>query len=497
MGAGAWVPASRRSRSRPARRSCSTTSIPRRSSGRARASARPRPPRGPARARSPTRSTNGSRAGSRACARRHTLDATSPTKRTLIVEAALEDLGLKHEIFRALDAGAADDTILASNTSALSIEAIASVTGPARRGSSGCTSSTRSRGWRSSRSLPGRSRARRRRARRGRSSGPGARPRSAAPTRPGFIVNRVNRPFTIEALRLLEAGEASVEAIDKAMRDAGFPMGPFELMDLTGIDVTLAAARGVWEGLGQPDRLRPSPIQERLVAAGPPRAQDGRRVLRVHGRPPRRGRAPSSGVAAGESSMPAADIEARRSSRPSRTRRAGRSPTASPRRPTSTWRCGSGPAIRPARSSGERPTADAARGSRRVAYDGRPGHRRAPTTCPRPTALDAASAPPSSCRRLRAIAGCGARAPSTRRPSDAAPSVGGGPQPPRPAPPRRARSAEPTPAPSVVVPSLDGDDAADRHPARRARRRGDPEGGASSATTSARSMRRPRWSSAA
>ena len=41
------------------------------------------------------------------------------------------------------------------------------------------------------------------------------------------------------------------------MRDAGFPMGPFELMDLTGIDVNLAAATGIWEGLGRPDRLRP------------------------------------------------------------------------------------------------------------------------------------------------------------------------------------------------------------------------------------------------
>jgi 3-hydroxybutyryl-CoA dehydrogenase len=85
---------------------------------------------------------------------------------------------------------------------------------------------------------------------------------------PGFIVNRVNRPFTIEALRLLEQGEASVESIDESMRAAGFPMGPFELMDLAGIDVNLAAARGVWEGLGRPERLRPSPIQERLVEAG-------------------------------------------------------------------------------------------------------------------------------------------------------------------------------------------------------------------------------------
>ena len=85
---------------------------------------------------------------------------------------------------------------------------------------------------------------------------------------PGFIVNRVNRPYTIEALRLIETGEASVEAVDDGMRAAGFPMGPFELMDLAGIDVNLAAARGVWEGLGRPDRLRPSPIQERLVEEG-------------------------------------------------------------------------------------------------------------------------------------------------------------------------------------------------------------------------------------
>ena len=85
---------------------------------------------------------------------------------------------------------------------------------------------------------------------------------------PGFIVNRVNRPFTIEALRLVEAGDASVASVDKALRAAGYPMGPFELMDLVGIDVNLAAATAVWEGLGRPDRLRPSPIQERLVEAG-------------------------------------------------------------------------------------------------------------------------------------------------------------------------------------------------------------------------------------
>src|SRR6185369_11767162 len=85
---------------------------------------------------------------------------------------------------------------------------------------------------------------------------------------PGFIVNRVNRPFTLEPLRLLHAGMGSVESIDAALTGAGFPMGPFALMDLIGIDVNLAAAQGLFEASGRPPRFRPSPIQEELVSAG-------------------------------------------------------------------------------------------------------------------------------------------------------------------------------------------------------------------------------------
>jgi 3-hydroxybutyryl-CoA dehydrogenase len=97
---------------------------------------------------------------------------------------------------------------------------------------------------------------------------------------PGFIVNRVNRPFTIEALRMLEAGEARIEDIDAALRGDGFPLGPFELMDLVGLDVNLAAATEVWEGLGQPERLRPSPIQSWLVEAGRLGRKSGRGFYR-------------------------------------------------------------------------------------------------------------------------------------------------------------------------------------------------------------------------
>ncbi len=125
--------------------------------------------------------------------------------------------------------------------------------------------------------------------------------------RPGFIVNRVNRPFTIEALRILETGAAGVSEIDQALRDGGFPMGPFELMDLTGIDVTLAAATGIWEGLGRPDRLRPSPIQEALVAAGDLGPQDRPGLLSIRGRAADRRGGATADIRLGRASRRSAD----------------------------------------------------------------------------------------------------------------------------------------------------------------------------------------------
>ncbi|MEX2547767.1 MAG: 3-hydroxyacyl-CoA dehydrogenase family protein, partial [Chloroflexota bacterium] len=85
---------------------------------------------------------------------------------------------------------------------------------------------------------------------------------------PGFIVNRVNRPFTLEALRMLEAGEAGVEQIDRAVQSAGYPMGPMALMDLVGIDVNLAVATALWQGFEEAVRFTPSDIQRGLVASG-------------------------------------------------------------------------------------------------------------------------------------------------------------------------------------------------------------------------------------
>jgi 3-hydroxybutyryl-CoA dehydrogenase len=184
----------------------------------------------------------------------------------IVIEAIVEDLPAKRALFAALDRAASPDTILATNTSALPVAAIAEAAtvrpgrvlglhffnpAPVLRlvevvASGGSDASVVDRAtaivaaW-------------------------GKTPVRSTDS-PGFIVNRVNRPFTIEALRMLEAGGSDVPAIDNAMRIEGFPMGPFELMDLVGLDVNLAAATAIWEALGRPERLRPSPIQSWLVA---------------------------------------------------------------------------------------------------------------------------------------------------------------------------------------------------------------------------------------
>ena len=201
-----------------------------------------------------------------------TLDDIADGAPVLIIEAALEDLEAKRSIFRSLGRLTTSETILATNTSALSVAAIAegtarpsrflglhffnpapvmplvevvsgAATDPVVAGRAAELVAT----W-------------------------GKVPVHCTDT-PGFIVNRVNRPFTLEALEILAGGDTSIVAIDRAVQAAGFPMGPFELMDLVGLDVNLAAARGVFErtvSAGDPlaDRYRPSPIQERLVATG-------------------------------------------------------------------------------------------------------------------------------------------------------------------------------------------------------------------------------------
>jgi 3-hydroxybutyryl-CoA dehydrogenase len=85
---------------------------------------------------------------------------------------------------------------------------------------------------------------------------------------PGFIVNRVARPYYLEALKLLRANVASMEDIDIIMEATGFKMGPFKLMDLIGIDINYHVSDIVWKALGKPTRLEPSPLQKQKIMEG-------------------------------------------------------------------------------------------------------------------------------------------------------------------------------------------------------------------------------------
>ena len=184
----------------------------------------------------------------------------------IVIEAAVEDLELKRAVFRALEAVVEPTAILATNTSALSIDAIASAT----------THPERVLGLHFFNPAPRmalvevvageRTAAVTMQAGLGFATGLGKTAVECADA-PGFIVNRINRPFTLEAMRILEAGEADVARVDEAIVMAGYPMGPFTLMDLVGVDINFAVANAIWRAFEEAERFRPSSIQAALVEA--------------------------------------------------------------------------------------------------------------------------------------------------------------------------------------------------------------------------------------
>jgi len=185
-----------------------------------------------------------------------------------VIEAIIEDLGAKRDLFRGLEAVLAPDAVLATNTSSLSVAALAGscarpervigvhffnpapvmplveivpgiTTAPAVTGVVGGLV----RAW-------------------------GKTVVIAADT-PGFIVNRIARPFYGESLRILEERIADIATVDWAMRElGGFRMGPFELMDFIGNDVNFAVTSSVFESMFYDPRYRPALTQRRLVEAG-------------------------------------------------------------------------------------------------------------------------------------------------------------------------------------------------------------------------------------
>jgi 3-hydroxybutyryl-CoA dehydrogenase len=186
----------------------------------------------------------------------------------LIIEAAPEKLELKREIFTALAEAVGPEPVFASNTSSLRVSEIAArVPHPERlvgmhffnppalmklvevvaaEASSEAALATTTEVAEQMGRTPIR-----------------------AKDSPGFVANRLARPFSLESLRILADGVADAPRIDRVVRlGGGFRMGPFELLDLIGLDVNLEIARSFFAQGGEPERWRPSPIQEKLVAEG-------------------------------------------------------------------------------------------------------------------------------------------------------------------------------------------------------------------------------------
>ena len=205
----------------------------------------------------------------------------------LVIEAVPEDLDLKRSVFAALERACRPEAVLATNTSSLPVTAIAA---EARAPERICgmhffnppalmrlveVVAGRRTGPRALTLATGVAK------RMGRTA-------IRCADSPGFVVNRCNRPFTLEPLRILEQGIADHRQIDATVRElGGFPMGPFELIDLIGVDVNLEVARSFYRQRAEP-RWRPSPIQERMVAAGRLGRKRGRGFYRYRdGRPVR------------------------------------------------------------------------------------------------------------------------------------------------------------------------------------------------------------------
>ncbi len=186
----------------------------------------------------------------------------------LVIEAIIEDLNIKQEVFRQLEAVVNEQAILATNTSSLSVTSIAG----------GCSKPERVLGIHFFNPapllplveiVPGVATAPETVATAQALMDFWGKTTVQAKDMPGFIVNRVARPFYGEALRMLDEGIADAATIDWAMRDLGrFRMGPFELMDLIGNDINYKVTASVFEAFFYDPRYKPSFTQQRMVEAG-------------------------------------------------------------------------------------------------------------------------------------------------------------------------------------------------------------------------------------
>ena len=210
------------------------------------------------------------------------LDALSPCH--IVIEAIVENLDAKRELFRTLEATVAEDCLLATNTSSLSVTAIAAA----------CKRPERVGGFHFFNPVPLMKVVE---VVDGLLTAPwvgealtalalrcGHKPVRAKDT-PGFIVNHAGRGYGTEALRILGEGIAEFHDVDRILRDcAGFRMGPFELFDLTGLDVSHPVMESIYRQYYEEPRFRPSPVTGQRLNAGLLGRKSGRGFYRHENR---------------------------------------------------------------------------------------------------------------------------------------------------------------------------------------------------------------------
>lgn len=197
-----------------------------------------------------------------------TLDLDPASNADFVIEAVYEDKALKQEVFQELDHLCPSHTILATNTSAIPITELASVTGRPEQAVGThffspvplmplcelvCGLETSEQTLSASKAFV---------------ESLGKETITIKQDIAGFALNRINLPSTIEAIRLVERGVVTPEEVDKGMRQGmGRRMGPFETMDMTGLDVSLNAMMAIYEETKDP-RFWPPDLLRRKVAAG-------------------------------------------------------------------------------------------------------------------------------------------------------------------------------------------------------------------------------------
>jgi 3-hydroxybutyryl-CoA dehydrogenase len=185
----------------------------------------------------------------------------------LVIEAVAELLDVKHKLFTAIEGIVSSSCILTSNTSSISIASIASVLGAPERFAGLHFFNPAHimklveviRGPRTSEATVTSCV--------DFASGLGKTP-VVAKDAPGFIVNRIARNYYNESQRIVMEGASTVEDVDTLMKGLGFKMGPFELMDLIGVDVNLDVTKSQWQQFFQEPRFTPSLMQQQAVDAG-------------------------------------------------------------------------------------------------------------------------------------------------------------------------------------------------------------------------------------